>query len=138
VSQNKFELIVALLIAATLADGEQDDSEIETVKGILRRLLNVEVLPGHVLSYFQRFRPERFHLQAICCALLPLDLQQRRGLLALIAEVIAADEVHDWAEDRFLRSVGEAIGAAPEEYKDLSFEVVAAAGFGPPPLPTEV
>jgi len=114
---------------------------LNVIEELLRDLLHGADLPDTLLTRLLEFDPDAFDVHATCAKLHLATAEDRRSLLSLISEVVDADDIHDMAEDQYIRGVAEAIGAAPEEYADLTGEVLQIASVRatptPPPVPPE-
>ena len=138
-----FDLETLLLIADVLsgaahADGIKVPSESLAIYRILRDLLGVQVLPDEAQTRLDDFDPDDFDLED---TLERLDLSKssdRQTLFAMIAEVTEADTVLDLDESSYIQQVAEFIGATPDEYEDLTVEVLSISSLvEPPALPDE-
>lgn len=133
---DELSLIADILMGAAHADGSYDGTEGEAIVRILQdELLGGHELPLAVVAHVEAFRPEAFELPRACAQLHLADSDDRRSLLALIAEVTDADEIHDEAEDAYIRRVAHLIGASEEEYAHLTMEIISISSVGGPPLP---
>lgn len=112
-----------ILMGAAHADGRMDSTETMIIKLLLNEL-SADQLPREVIDALASFNPRTFQLAHSCNALNLPGPAERRLLLALIAEVVDADEIVDMAEDRYLLQVAHLIGAAREEYDDLVLVMV--------------
>ncbi len=132
-------LITDVLLGAAHADGEDGSIEIDVIEDILKALVHGQELPDELTEHIVHFEPGAYDLYATCSQLHLATAEDRRTLLALVAEVTDADDIHDLEEDRYIRQVAEAIGAAPEEYADLTVEVLQISSIQgsatPPPIP---
>ncbi len=130
-------LIAGILMGAASADGVVDGSEADTVKKIMAELVGYQPLPEDIDLFLQGFHPAQFHLQEACEKLHLATSEDRRSLLALVAEVTDADDVHADTEDAYIRKVAAFIGAEAEEFKDLTMDIVFISSVSPPPLPPD-
>lgn len=129
-------LIADILMGAAHADGDYDGTEAETIAGILGDLIGRDNFPDQVRAHLDAFEPAGFNVEATCARLHLAGAEDRRSLLALIADVTDADDIHDESEDAYIRKVAQAIGASEEEYADLTMEILSISSLGgPPPLP---
>ena len=127
--------VASILMGAAHADGDYDGHEAEAIGDILHELLGQDQLPEDLADHLAAFHPDTFDLQASCAALGLQTRTDRTTLLALVDRVTEADTVHSIAESDYIERVGQAIGARPEEYDDLTVDVLELTG--PPPLPPE-
>jgi uncharacterized tellurite resistance protein B-like protein len=136
VSQLKW--ITDILMGAAYADGTFEGEEGEAVKRVLKELLDGGELPDELIQRMYQFDPKEFDLQAACDQLQAEDAEDRRFLLNLASTITESDESHDLDESAYIRRLGGALGASPEEYKDLTVEIISISGVRkpPPPLPT--
>lgn len=132
----ELKLIAEILMGAAMADGEYDGSEAETIEGILRDLVGPDQFPGEVGAHIEDFDHGGFDATATAKRLNLATAEDRKSLLALIAEVTDADDVHDMREDAYIKEIAEAIGAGPDELEGLTVEMVSISAItSPPPLP---
>ncbi|MEL6180110.1 MAG: hypothetical protein AAFS10_14215 [Myxococcota bacterium] len=138
INTEELMLIADILMGAAHADGEEEVAEVSAIEDILTDLLHGEPLPEAISGHLIAFDPASFDVQATCAKLHLATAEDRRTLLALVAEVTDADDVHAMAEDEYIRVVAQAIGASQEEYADLTVEVLQLSSIQtPPPLPPE-
>jgi len=128
----ELEHIADLLMGAAYADGRLEGSETEAVRKILGELVEGEV-PVALLGRIDNFDPGSFDVGATCRALQLPGHADRRALLALLAHVSDADDVHDLDESAYIRKVADAIGARDEDCAGLAAEVVHVRLLGEPP-----
>lgn len=129
--------IASVLMGAAHADGSIDGSEAHAVADILTQLVGGAALPGELRAHLEGFNPGDFDLAATCAALnLPLA-DDRRALLALVAEVTDADDIHTCDEDDYIIQVAHHIGSSPEEYADLTMDFAFISTVSPPPVPDD-
>ena len=139
VMADRNELIADVLMAAAYADEHLDGRERDAVSELLARAMGADGLPVSLQQRLLQFERQSFDLQATAEA---LDLEGHddvRHLLELVVAVHEADEIWDLAEDAYLRSLAEALGAPAELYEDLTIGelVLEHAGevLAPPPMP---
>jgi uncharacterized tellurite resistance protein B-like protein len=95
---------------------------VRNVRGALEELFGENPLPEFLADHLLSFDPGSFDLTSACTALRLDSLEERRGLLLLIARVIDADDIYDLAEDSYLRRVALDIGASRNEWEDLAVQ----------------
>jgi uncharacterized tellurite resistance protein B-like protein len=116
------ETITDLLLGAAYADKRLEGNEIETIRGLLCKLLGVESLPASQADQIANFRPAKFDAENAGASLRDLG-DDRRKVLEMIAAVHDADDEFDFDEDRYLQSVGRGLGLKPEQYADLTAQM---------------
>ncbi|MEM1349593.1 MAG: TerB family tellurite resistance protein [Myxococcota bacterium] len=131
---DQLKILSELLLGAAHADGDFDGHEAETIGDILRAHVPEEELPHEVTRHIAHFNAESFDLELACTLLGVSSSGERRGVLRLVSEVTHADDVLDLAENEYIVQVAKALGASPEEYEDLTFEILPIEVV-PPPLP---
>lgn len=141
-NQGKFQVsqlqwVADILMGAAYADGTLEGSESESVRRVLRELLDGAELPAELVDRIEHFDPQSQDLQAACDQLKLESEDDRRVLLNLVASITESDESHDLDESAYIRRVGACLGANPEEYKHLTVEIISISGARkqPPPLP---
>ncbi len=127
--------IGSVLMGAASADGDVDGSEVSTIMEILGQLVGEAQVPVEIQVHLEAFDAATFDLDAVCKSLHLGTAEDRRALLALVAEVTDADDLHTCDEDEYILQVARAIGAAPEEYADLTMEFTVISSVTPPALP---
>lgn len=130
--QDGLKNLASILMGAAHADGDYDGHEAETIGDILHELLDTDQLPSDLSDHLVSFDPDTFDLQSCCTSLGLQTSADRITLLALVDRVTEADRVHSMEETHYIEQVGEAIGASPEEYDDLTLDIIE---IEPPPLP---
>ena len=128
--KDRLPLVTDLLMEAAYADDKLEGEEKDAVKRLLREILDVQTLPMDLGFRIDEFDPKRFDRAAAVAAFAgdPPDLKRR--LLELIAVVHVADGEIDFAEDDYLRAVGEGLGLPPEAFKELVVDVVEEIDLG--------
>ncbi len=130
--------IAGVLMGAAYADGELDGNESSTVYTIMGQLLGERAIPDNILQYLESFNPELFDLKSVCSGLNLVTTEDRQALLALVGEIVEADDLHSHEEDDYIVRVAEAIGAPKEEYAELTMNMVEIAShIVPPPIPED-
>lgn len=130
-----------LLLAFAHADNRLDGREVQAVRTLLGKQLKADdELPEELASRIDAFDIKTFDLDATVKGLGTLTKEHKRAVLEMLSEVGESDDEIDFAEDEFLRKVGDAIGASAEELKGLLVEIVfelppAKKRPAPPPLP---
>jgi len=134
--QAQLESIADILMGAAHADGTLEGVESEAVRRILRELTEAEI-PSDLGARLDSFDPASFDLQAAADKLEITEPEDRRWLFNLVSTVIESNESHDLDESDYIRTLGEALGAACSEYSDLTVEIISVTGKRkqPPPLP---
>lgn len=134
---DELKRIASVLMGAAHADGSIDGSEAQAVADILTQLVGGASLPGELRSHLEGFNPSGFDLASVCGALKLSAADDRRALLALVAEVTDADDIHTCDEDDYIIQVAKHIGSAPEEYADLTMGFAFISTVSPPPVPDD-
>jgi len=114
-----------ILLAAAQADGTACQRELRTLRRILKRLTDSEVLPAWVEPHIAQFDPANFQLEAAVAPLRELPREQRRHIVELVREVCDADNAFDLEEERYLLGLMVVLSLSPEDVSDL---VVHTAG----------
>ncbi len=127
--------LAELLLGAAYADGDYDGHEAEAIGDILRGQVHDGELPAAVTGHLAGFDIDELVVEDAAAGLALGEANERRAVLQLISEVTHADDVLDHEESEFIRVVGRALGAAPEEYEDLTFDLVTIQVSSPPPIP---
>lgn len=126
-----------ILVGAAHADGKVQMEEEAIILQLLAGLLDQDELPQELVDHLGAFDAGSFSLEPSCKALALDTPERRRELLALVAQVTEVDEIHDLDESHYIKQVARAIGASPEEYRDLTVDVSSGPGFTPPPVPRD-
>jgi uncharacterized tellurite resistance protein B-like protein len=128
--KDRLPLVADLLMDAAYADDRLDGDEKDTVRRLLREILEVQALPMDVDFRIDEFDPKRFDRAAAIAAFAADPPPLKRRLLELIAVVHVADGEIDFAEDAHLRAVGSALGLPPESFKELVVDVIEEIDLG--------
>lgn len=114
--------ITDLLLGAVYADGERGGDEVQTVRDLLKELLDAKELPEAIEKRIQVFAPGDFDLAETAAAFEETEPLKKRKLLELVAAVRDADDEHDVAEDEYIVDLAKALGMAKAEYSDLTLD----------------
>jgi uncharacterized tellurite resistance protein B-like protein len=131
-----------LLLGAAYADKELKDQEKDEVRSLLEGLAGE--LPTDVELKITSFDPKSFDLKASAAPFKGDSEDDRKKLLYLVSAVNEADDEIDFAEDDYLRALGEALGLPKSALEGLTVEVETEelketfkqVRKGPPPPPT--
>ena len=110
--------ITDLLLGAAYADKRLEGQETDSIRSLLVKLSGKQRLPDAVESRFTKFSPAAHDPAAAGKRLSHLG-DDRRRILEMIAAVSESDEEIDLAEDRYLRTVAEAMGLPDKAFRDL-------------------
>ena len=128
--------VAELLLGAANADGDFDGHEAETIGDILRSLVPGEALPNEVTSHLAQFDVDELDLNASATPLRALPEDARQAILKLIVQVVDADEIHDMAEDRYIKQVAEALNVDESHVDQFTVDIIEITDIPtPPPLP---
>lgn len=135
--------ITDLLLGAVYADGERSGDEVQTVRDLLRELLDAKELPESLDARISHFEPGDFSLDESAAAFASAEPERKRRVLELVAAVRDADGEVDVAEDEYLVSLAKALGMKEAEYADLTLDYeiedlrdhLANLRSLPPPVP---
>ena len=130
-----------LLLGAAYADKELKDQEKDEVRSLLEGLAGE--LPTDVELKITSFDPASFDLKASAAPFKGDSEDDRKKLLYLVSAVNEADDEIDFAEDDYLRALGEALGLPKAALEGLTVEVETEelketfkqVRKGPPPPP---
>ncbi len=139
------ELIADLLMGAAFADNRLDGREYASVKKLLAEVIGAEELPKEMESRLKAFNPKTFDASGAAKSLLLKEAPEKRKLIELIAAVTEADDVLDFDEDAYLKTVAEALEMPKDAYADLSIEILSVENLQdagskllePPPPPKD-
>ena len=110
--------ITDLLLGAAYADKRLEGQETDSIRSLLVKLSGKKRLPDAVEARFKDFSPAAHDATAAGKRLSHLG-DDRRRVLEMIAAVSESDEEIDLAEDRYLRTVAEAMGLPDKAFRDL-------------------
>lgn len=131
---DELNTIAHILMGAAHADGSVDGDEADTILEIMGEMVGDREMPD-LRPHLDAFDAASFDLSAAASSLHLAGSEDRRALLLLVSRVTDADDVHDLREDDYIREVAAAIGAAPEEYANLTVELTFISSLEPPELP---
>jgi uncharacterized tellurite resistance protein B-like protein len=114
--------ITDLLLGAVYADGTRSGEEVQTVRDLLKELLDAKQLPENIEKRIQVFEPGDFDMAESAREFAKSEPKRKRKLLELVAAVRDADEEVDFAEDEYLVSLAKALGMKESEYSDLTLD----------------
>ncbi len=110
-----------LLMAAAYSDKEFHEREKDVIVKRLTDLSGEELSP-ELNATIEAFDRNGFDLEMTCAVFVNDPESEKRNLLELIAAVHDADEVYDFAEDDFLRSVAKALKLDDTALKGLAID----------------
>ncbi|HEY1536824.1 MAG TPA: exopolysaccharide biosynthesis polyprenyl glycosylphosphotransferase [Polyangiaceae bacterium] len=108
-----------VLLAPAQADGTACARELRSLRRILKRLTESELLPDWLEAHISAFKPGDFQLEAAVAPLRDLPREQRRHVVELVREVCDADNAFDLEEERYLLGLVLVLSLAPEDVADL-------------------
>ena len=109
------ETITDLLLGAAYADKRLQGNEIETIRGLLCKLLGKDQLPSAQADQIANFKPGKFKLDSATASLRVLDDEGRRKVVEMVAAVNDADEELDFDEDQYLARGAKGLGLETTE-----------------------
>src|SRR3954465_3933500 len=111
--------VADVLLAAAQADGTACPRELRSLRRILKRLSEREILPDWLEAHITNFRAADFQLEAAVAPLGELPRERRRPVGDLVREVCDADNAFDLEEERYLLGLMCVLSLAPEDVADL-------------------
>ncbi|HEY4106501.1 MAG TPA: exopolysaccharide biosynthesis polyprenyl glycosylphosphotransferase [Polyangiaceae bacterium] len=108
-----------ILLAAAQADGTRCHRELRTLRRILKRLTDSDILPDWVEPHIEAFRTDNFDLETAVAPLRDLPREQRRHIIELVREVCDADNAFDLEEERYLLGLMVVLSLSREDVSDL-------------------
>jgi exopolysaccharide biosynthesis polyprenyl glycosylphosphotransferase len=111
--------VTDVLLAAAQADGVACQRELRSLRRILKRLTNSELLPDWVETHIAAFNPADFQLETAVAPLRQLPREQRRHVVELVREVCDADNAFDLEEERYLLGLVVVLSLSAEDVADL-------------------
>jgi exopolysaccharide biosynthesis polyprenyl glycosylphosphotransferase len=111
--------VADVLLAAAQADGTACHRELRSLRRILKRLTESELLPDWLETHIADFKHADFQLEAAVAPLRELPREQRRHVVELVREVCDADNAFDLEEERYLLGLVLVLSLAPEDVADL-------------------
>lgn len=125
-----------LLLGAAYADGTFDGSERQAIERVLGDRVGVP-LPAVLAEHVATFDPATLDIPAAVARLGLTGAADRRGLLALVASVTDADDIHDFSEDAYLNRLADAAGADEDERRGITLDFIWDLSLVPPPMPQD-
>jgi uncharacterized tellurite resistance protein B-like protein len=120
--KDRITSVADILMAAAHADRNLHGAEKETVRRLLSEIWGTKALPGGLSARIDGFAPARFDLTRTVAAFQRDPADKKLKLMQLVSAVHHSDDEYDLDEDAFLRDLGQALGLAPDRYKDLVLE----------------
>jgi len=121
--RDRIMVITDLLLGAAYSDQNLRGQEEDTVRKLLRELLDGEELPKEVDDRIKTFPAGTFDMKQAATDFTADPPIKKRKLLELVAAIHDADEELDLDEDAYLRDLAKALGMDEDEYKDLALHV---------------
>ena len=112
---DKLVLVARILMAAASVDGDYDGDEQVVIEHVLMRYTDADRLPRSVLEALVGFDELVFQLAEEVAGLGTMTQQQRRLLVACVAEVLAADGVFHVGEEAFIEELVELLDLNPSD-----------------------
>jgi uncharacterized tellurite resistance protein B-like protein len=140
--QDRIINICDLLLGAAYADKVFVDREKETLYELLGKLIEGD-LPAGLKARIDHFDPEGFDVTEHAGSFASDTLEDKTKLLELVAAIHAADEEFDFAEDEYLRKLGESLNMPQEVLSRFTLDIeieelkddLSRLRKSPPPLP---
>ncbi len=128
--EDQLVLVADILLGVAHADMKYEGVEANEIAGILEGLVKGH-LPESVKARFETFDPDAFDPES-ASRKLSFNAKQRNALFSLIARVIEADDIFDFEESAYLRSVAKGLGARSDEIEPYLVKFIE---LNPPPVP---
>jgi uncharacterized tellurite resistance protein B-like protein len=130
------QALADLLLGAAYADGSFDGSERQAIERVLGERVGLP-LPPALAAHVASFDPATLDVEAAVARLGLRGASDRRGLLALVASVTDADDIHDLSEDAYLNRLADAAGADEDERRGVTLDIIWDLSLVPPPMPQD-
>lgn len=136
-TEDQLEALAELLLGMAYVDDELEDREFDLVYEMLDGLTPGK-LPEFLDDYILTFDPDALVVEASVARLGFTEPNQRQVVLNMLASIAQADEVLALSESDFLKQVGAALGAQPDEYELMTLDIISEGDLPtPPPLPKD-
>jgi uncharacterized tellurite resistance protein B-like protein len=122
--KDHIDTITDLMLGAAYADKRLEGKELDAIGNMLCHLLGVSALPDAQKARIKAFNPAKHDAVAAAKSLGPLDDEERRKVLDLVASVNDSDDELDLDEDAYLRKVAKGLGVPDDELGDLALEIL--------------
>ena len=119
---DRIDVLIDIFLGAAYADRQLAGRERVRIQDLVQDLMCTRQLPPAVQRRIDAFVPERFDLQAAARQFAGDPPMSQRRLLELVAQVMAADDEYDLAEDEYLRALAGALGVPSADFQDLTLE----------------
>lgn len=134
-TEDQLEALAELLLGMAYIDDELEDEEFDLVYEMLDGLTPGK-MPEFLDDYILTFDPDALDVKTTVARLGFTEPNQRRVVLNMLASIAEADNVLAMSESDFLKEVGQALGANPDEYELMMIDVLSEDDLPtPPPLP---
>lgn len=134
-TEDQLEALAELMLGMAYVDDELEDEEFDLVYEILDGITPGK-LPEFLDDYILTFDPDALVVSETVERLGFTEPDERRIVLNMLAGIAEADNVLALEESDFLKEVGQALGASPDEYELMTLEVLSEVGAAtPPPVP---
>ncbi len=104
------QALADVLAGAALSDGSFADEERVVVGAMLMKVLGVSELPDEVTAHIATFAPESFDLVDAVGRLRLENERDKKALVKVVSDVIAADEVVEATEKQYLDELAKVLG----------------------------
>jgi uncharacterized tellurite resistance protein B-like protein len=119
---DRIEVLIDIFLGAAYADRQLAGRERVRIQDLVQDLMCTRQLPPAVQGRIDSFAPDRFDLQAAARQFAGDPPMSQRRLLELVAQVMAADDEYDLAEDEYLRALAAELGVPSADFQDLTLE----------------
>lgn len=114
-------VVTDILLGAANADGSSDGTEVMAVRDLLKEL-HGGALPADIEARITGFDAKKFSVEASAAEFNKTSKLEKRKLLELCCTIRDADEEIDFAEDEYIKTLGQALGMKASEYADLTLD----------------
>jgi len=122
--KEQIDIITDLLLGAAYADKRLEGRELDTIRGLLERIVDESPLPAAQEQRIKSFNPAKHDASKAAAQLASLSAEDKRTVVDLVAWVTEADDEIDMAEDDYLRKVAIGIGLSEKEVAELTIEII--------------
>jgi len=122
--KEQIDIITDLLLGAAYADKRLEGRELDTIRGLLERIVDESPLPAAQEQRIKSFNPAKHDASKAAAQLSSLSAEDKRTVVDLVAWVTEADDEIDMAEDDYLRKVAIGIGLSEKEVAELTIEII--------------
>jgi uncharacterized tellurite resistance protein B-like protein len=120
--KDRIGVLTEIFLGAAYADNKLVGRERHRITDLVRDLMCSQALPDGLQEHIDTFDPATFDLKSAASNFAHDPPMSRRRLLELVAQVMNADGIYDFAEDDFMRALASELQVPESDFSDLTLQ----------------